>query len=154
MKREEFLSASCNHTGIYVKRTFQNADQYADQIAKVINKIRNYVTNEENNDDNLSWNTLAQIVQTWEGNVGILGCHELNEFEFRIYPVLYYNPKPGNRSYKNTTDSKTTDAAATDATTKPPLIQLVSCHLSEIRRFNLIFLESRQKESSLLAAQL
>ena len=152
MKREEFLSSSLNHTGIYIKSSFKITYQYCQIIAKIINQIRNYGTDEENN--YLPWDELVQIVQTWEGNVGILGCHELNEFEFRIYPVLYYNPKPGNRSYKNTTDSKTTDAAATDATTKPPLIQLVSCHLSEIRRFNLIFLESRQKESSLLAAQL
>lgn len=117
LKREEFLSASCNHTGIYVKYTLQNVDQY--QIAKIIHQIRNYGTNEENNDDNLSWNELVQIVQTWEGNVGILGCHELqiDEFEFRIYPVLYYNPKPGNRSYT------TTDVAVTNATTKTPLMQ-------------------------------
>ena len=131
LKREEFLSASHNHTGIYVKRTFKNADPY--EIAKVINQIWNYVTNEQNNDDKLSWNKLVQIVQTWEGNVGILGCHELNEFEFRIYPVLYYNPKPGNRSYKITTDATTTDATATDATTKTPLMQQVSSHDSVIR---------------------
>lgn len=143
MKREEFLSASCNHTGIYVKYTLQNVDQY--QIAKIIHQIRNYGTNVENNDDNLSWNELVQIVQTWEGNVGILGCHELqiDEFEFRIYPVLYYNPKPGNRSYT------TTDVAATNATTKTPLMQQVSSQVSVIRRFNLIFLRIKKKRVKL-----
>ena len=147
LKQEEFLSASYNHTGIYVKCTFQIADQY--QIAKVINQIRNYNPNEENNDDNLPWNELVQIVQAWEGNVGILGCHELNEFEFRIYPVKYYNPKPGNRSYKNTTDATTSDAMATDATTKMPLMQQVSSQDSVIGRYNLIFFRIKKNRVKL-----
>ena len=54
---------------------------------------------------------LVEIVQSWNGQVGILGCHEPvmgnDEIQFRIYPVSYYNPKKGNRRNNNATDNAT-----------------------------------------------
>ena len=97
MALEEYLKD--NHTGIYVKKeAFQKADKC--QIAKVIGQIQRYGTDEENHD--LPLDKLVSILESWDGNVGILGCYELcdmrnNEIEFRIYPVSYYDPKMGNR---------------------------------------------------------
>ena len=101
LAREKYLADRGNHTGIYVKKkAFQKANKC--QIAKVIDQIQRFGTNVENDDDNLPWDELVPILESWGGDVGILGCHEIcdmrnNEIESRIYPVSYYAPKKGNR---------------------------------------------------------
>ena len=96
-----------------MNRTFQNADKI--QIVNTIEQIKTHNPNEENHDDEFAWNELktkmerlVEIVQSWNGQVGILRCHEPemnnNDFQFRIYPVSYYDPKIlGNRRNKNAT---------------------------------------------------
>ena len=86
------------------------------QIADTIQQINAHNPNKENHDDESSlnqlkmkMNRLVENVNSWDGQVGIVGCHEPamknGKIEFCIYPVSFYDLKGnlGNRRNKNVT---------------------------------------------------